>query len=427
MRTPDRPRVFLGLMDIAGVYRSLELALHEAGVDAYFLNLGNELRPIERKESIPGRIYKYWIRQSGTPTGAGKLIPSIIRQSMLKLSILLLVGWIYCKFDVILLKSGNTLTTSGAEIAWLKRRGKVIVFSFHGSDSRPRYLNATDKPTGQIDVFCHDLAERHKQLVTKAQLADYIIDSPTSAHWQPKQCCLRQVIFTPAPQFAFPSSKKTESTGESRLRIVHCPSDPVLKGTEAIRAVVRRLQDEGRDIDYVELINVPNGRVIEELMNADLAIDQLYSDNYGGIFALEAMTAGTPVIVGGYAKEQLDRFVPKWARAPTSYTHPDGLYDMVRELVDNPVARKAQSVAVRRYISEVVAPIESARRFIQLVTGEAPAEWFFNPKDIRYTCGAAGPDRKAHQNIRAVIEAKGTAALFVDDKPELRDVLAETA
>ena len=130
MAVSPRPRIFLGLLDICGVYRSLEIALTDLGFDAYFLNLGREHRPVVRRESVPARAYKYWIHQSVAPTGVICLLPPAIRRLMLKLSILLLVGWISWRFDVVLLKSGGTLTSSGAEIAWLKRRGKTVVFSF---------------------------------------------------------------------------------------------------------------------------------------------------------------------------------------------------------------------------------------------------------------------------------------------------------
>ena len=251
MRSRPNPRVFLGLIDICGVYRSMELALRELGLSAYFLNTGNEHRSIVRREALAPRFYLYWLRRAQSPAGLARVLPPMGRRLMLKLSILLMIGWIYLKFDALLLKSGTSFTASGSELAWLKRRGKIIVYSYHGSDSRPGFLRATDLKPKELDK--KTLARNHEGLVRRSAFADYIIDSPTSAHWQPKRCCLRQAIFTPAPRYAMPDAREREGAGGA-VRIFHCPSDPELKGTDVIRQTVLELQEEGRAIDYVELM-----------------------------------------------------------------------------------------------------------------------------------------------------------------------------
>lgn len=59
---------------------------------------------------------------------------------------------------------------------------------------------------------------------------------------------------------------------------MHSPSDPGAKGTPLIREAVEKLKASGVDVTFVELVGVPNSKVIEEIKKADLVIDQMYAD-----------------------------------------------------------------------------------------------------------------------------------------------------
>lgn len=410
------------MIDICGVYRSLEWALLESGYPAYFLNLGNEHRVLGRREPLVPRLYIFVRKQVLSNESRHSKLHPLIQNMIGRLVTGVLLVWIYINFDVILLKSGLGLTESGNDLAWLKRRGKKIVCSFHGSDSRPPYLVPNfDEPVSSLFLRSTNL----KQALTHGvRHADYVIDSPASAHWQPTTCCLRQVIFSPAPLFAFPAStRRKRSSG--RLRVLHCPSSPELKGTAIIRREIERLIESGHDIEFVEIQGQSSERVIEELQSADLVVDELYSDNYGGIFALEAMTAGVPVIVCGYAKETLDRAVPDWAHAPTFYSRPEELGEVLRRLIESPSLRRKLSQKSWEFAREVLGPTAIAERLVRLVEGEAPQDWFFDPATIRYSCGAAGTCNDIHNSVRAILDARGVDGLMLNDKPALRDYILQ--
>jgi hypothetical protein len=62
-----------------------------------------------------------------------------------------------------------------------------------------------------------------------------------------------------------------------------------------------------------------------------------------------------------------------------------------------------------------------------IAQGEAPPDWFFNPKDIRYPNGVAGtPDRIARV-IRKLFAHGGREAFLLDDKPELMEEILSFA
>ena len=400
------------------------MALREAGYDAYFLNLGDEHRAMSRREPIIPRIYIYAHRQVISGDSSTSKIHPVLKNAIGRLVTGILLLWIYVKFDVVIFKSGIGLTQSGRELAWLKRRGKIVVCTYHGSDSRPPYL----APAGGLSASkLYSVGVQRKRTLTQAgQYANYIIDSPASAHWQPKNCCIRQVIFSPAPLSAFPDDPMKAHEG-ARVRILHCPSNPQLKGTSIIRREIQALVADGHDIDYVEIQGESNERVLEALQTTDLVVDELYSDNYGGILALEALTAGVPVIVCGFAQDVLDQTVPGWARFPTHYCKPEDLGPMIRKLVEDPELRQRSSQISRKFARETLGSKAVAERLVRLVEGRAPEHWFLDPASIRYSCGAAGSCEEVHSSIRAVLDDYGAEGLLLDDKPAVRDFIVQQA
>lgn len=416
-------RFFLGYIDICGVYRSIEMALNRVGARACFLNLGNEHRPLAKPQPIFLQLFKwYYVKFCGSET---LVRVSGIRQylvtAVLKLLIVLLITWIAFRFDVVVIKSGELLTRSGKELRFLKWLGKIIIVSYHGSDARPFYLNGVRQAETSLQTQLIEMRRRKDRYLLCASLADFLIDSPATAQLQSTQCCMRQVIGNPAPIEAFQSISEMASHHQhAKLRILHAPSLPKVKGTDVIRSVVKRLQEAGYDFDYVEVTNLPNSAVLEEIMNCDIMIDELYSDNYGGIAALEALTAGKPVVVCGYAKEELDRFVPDWARAPTLYCHPSRLEDVLVHLLEDASFRERQQMMGKRFVDGIANPDRVAERLIQLAAGEAPENWFFDPTAIRYVQGAAGPESNVRANIQALVKLNGEGSLLLDDKPQLK-------
>jgi hypothetical protein len=79
------------------------------------------------------------------------------------------------------------------------------------------------------------------------------------------------------------------------LRLGHAPSHREAKGTAIIQQVVTELQNEGAEIDFVLIENIPHGQMRTALGSVDVLIDQMYAGWYGGI-SVEAMDLGIPVL-----------------------------------------------------------------------------------------------------------------------------------
>lgn len=97
-----------------------------------------------------------------------------------------------------------------------------------------------------------------------------------------------------------------------RLRVVHAPTQPHVKGTDLILPVVRSLAAEGV-IDYVELTGVSHAEMPEVFADADIVLDQFRIGDYG-VGACEAMASGRIVLT--YLTDEVRAEVARHAGMP---------------------------------------------------------------------------------------------------------------
>jgi len=96
--------------------------------------------------------------------------------------------------------------------------------------------------------------------------------------------------------------EKNGADKSTRLRILHAPNHPNIKGTDALIAAIEQLKSEGLDIELILLRGVPNSEIREAMADADLVADQFVIGWYA-MFAIEAMAMGKPVLC--YLREDL--------------------------------------------------------------------------------------------------------------------------
>ncbi|MBO6769749.1 MULTISPECIES: glycosyltransferase [unclassified Thalassospira] len=420
----ERIRVFLGFTDTCGVYRSIEQSLLMQGHRAYFLNLGTDLRHGSSHTALIPSVFRRAYDLAHCEADGGAFFQSWLGKWLYKPALILLSVWIALSFDVLLIKSGACLTNSRLELRLAKLLGRKVIYSYHGSDSRPFYLGYTSTRENYQEKL-NELEAFKAILLKNEELADVIIDSPSSAHLHAKRCCLRQVIFNPVPDDLFQGRKIAGEEGRP-LRLLHAPSDPLLKGTDVIRRAIMDLKSKGYCFEYKELKGVSNKQVIEEILASDIIVDEMYSDNYAGIFALEGLAAKKVVVVGGYAFEHLDSYVPEWARAPTVRTRPEELAAVLETLITDEKLRLSFRDKAEAYTRGTVSPKAVVERLLTLARGAAPSEWFFDPGTIQYIDGAAAPVEEIYENIRRVYQLNEGRTFLVDDKKTLHKLLVST-
>lgn len=138
-----------------------------------------------------------------------------------------------------------------------------------------------------------------------------------------------------------------------RIRVIHGPTNPHVKGTPLIVPIAQRLHDEGL-IEFIQLDRVPNHEMPAVMASADVVLDQFRIGDYG-VAACESMTSGRVVLA--HITEQVRREVETHAgmALPIPDTTPDTLEHMLRDIA----ARRDEYRAIARTGKDFVARLHN--------------------------------------------------------------------
>jgi glycosyltransferase involved in cell wall biosynthesis len=155
--------------------------------------------------------------------------------------------------------------------------------------------------------------------------------------------------FTPVPP-----------TDRERPVVVHAPSDRKKKGTEYVIAACAQLPVE---LDIVE--GLPHEQARERYARADIVVDQLNA-GWHGVFALEAMALGKPVVVRLKPDVVAQAERAYGTKVPLVPATKETLVDALRPLVESPALRREIGAASRAYVEKVHDIDRIADRLVEL-------------------------------------------------------------
>lgn len=417
--------------EIAGYYGQLAKGLREKGCVVTFVG-GNE-HPFayehSKENQTPLAALYERVAALRARTPRKKLFRKLLYVGGSDVLKFLLFFWALMKHDVFIFGFGSSFFRGNLDLPLLRLFGKRVICNIaHGSDARPPYvdggyldangkhldLHILEKLTKRIKKRC-DFIERHADLVLSAPLSCHFIGAP----------------FIDQFQFGLPYSIKlipeSSARKEDTLRILHSPSHPQAKGTPRIREAIESLQRKGHDIQLVEVIGQPNSVVLQELANCDFVVDQVYSDTPMAGFATEAAWFGKPAVVGGYGWKILKKHIPQDMFPPSQICHPDAMEEAIEQLVIDEAYRLELGKSARRFVEEKWSAQCVAEKYIRLIDGDIPDEWFANPNDIVYLHGGGLPEEKVREITRNLILFKGVKALQLSHRPELERAFVEFA
>jgi glycosyltransferase involved in cell wall biosynthesis len=249
------------------------------------------------------------------------------------------------RYDVFHFNFGLTLLTVRLglvrdELAWVKRRGKTILFTYQGSDVRPG-----DDP--RSNSYLQRAAHRALRF---ADRVFYI--NPDLRHWLPGARFLPYANVDPK---AFRPAAPPDG---AELVIAHAPTDRRVKGTSHVIEAVDQLRREGVPIrlDLVEGTN--RQEVFGRVAQADVLVDQLLIGWYGGV-AVEAMALGRPVLA--YIREEEPDDNPFRDSLPIVRTSPATLAADLRSLAADRERRHELGRAGRAFVEKHHDPVVLAR------------------------------------------------------------------
>lgn len=423
MAENNRKRIYIGPIEIAGYYGKLAKALSSEGFYAEFIPLKNH--PFGYDGVTPnalGSLIRYCFANVKKGNPAARLFYSIIT-GILACGFFLRA--VFC-YDVFIFAAGFSLLPANLDLPILRALKKCIIFNMgHGSEMRPTYLSGIHAPLSCDRSLTLKAIKINRFLFNRTQrierFSDYVIGAPFTS------CYFGRRLFISWFALGLPTDIAQRCPGHpqnnSKIKILHAPSNPTAKGTSIIRNVVNKLKESDDRIEYVELSNCSNKQVLEHLAECDFVIDQLYSDTPMATLASEAAACRKPSIVGGYGLEELRAHVPPNCFPPSYCCRPEQLTEAIQWMIHNPHERKRLGEAAFQFVSKILSPCEVAKRYIRIIQGDVPTEWFLDPTQIIYSHGAGLDETNAKNNIKSIITIGGVDSLLFHGHPELRKAL----
>ena len=246
------------------------------------------------------------------------------------------------RYDVFHFHFSHTLLPFGLDLFWLRLMGKRIIMEFHGSDIRFCYNREKPLyyPYDKLIVFSKTAIRANNKVL---KYADTVIthDEELRKHIPHDNLYitpLRIDINRFAPEY--PQKEKKS------IIIVHAPSNFIGKGSKYVIESVEKLKKK-YDVEFILVQNKTQEEAFELYRKADIIVDQLCAGTYG-VFAVEAMAMGKPVIA--YVSEEVHKTFPD--SLPIVNATIENLTDKLETLICDGNRRYQLGVAGRKYVEE---------------------------------------------------------------------------
>lgn len=239
----------------------------------------------------------------------------------------------------VFLWGGTSLLSRHKDYPMIKAKNKKIVSIFVGSDIR--YMPVFNKQysvKGELgDIQANDsLIDKLENLRMGELYADMVYSVPDQSG----------LSVRPYQHFQIPldlSKFKFVVPARNIPKVVHIPSNPEMKGTAVLSAVLDTLQRLGVPFKWQCLTNIPHSRVIDELANADILVDEIVAHG-PGILSLEAMASGCAVATKHLADS------PDFFRPPLVNINEDNCLENLKTLILNRELRLKLAHDGRKYV-----------------------------------------------------------------------------
>jgi glycosyltransferase involved in cell wall biosynthesis len=421
--------IFIGPTEISGIANNLKKGFLGIGISAETIFSQNHPFGYEKKTSNLWlvHIWQYIGLFRGRVSHRQLLLKVIVVIAHVSCSFLMLV-WALARFEAFIFIYGQTITNTRAELILLRALGKKIFFLYVGSDARPPYIDGPQFPPSSTVDFekVARLAKRSKRkLAMQEKYADACINSPASAQLHARPFI--NWFKTGIPKIWDEDELGNDCQKTGLIRILHSPSHPEAKGTQIILATIERLQAKGYPIELVKIEGMSHARVLQELVRCDFVVDQLYSDTPMAAFATEAAHFGKPAVVGGYFARSVKQCLSPQDIPPSLFIPPEELEQAIERLIVDVDFRLELGNRAREFVCRHWTPELVARRFLCLIEGSIPADWWCIPSEVRYVQGCGMPEDHAKTLVRGLIERYGKASLQLSDKPELEQAFVQFA
>lgn len=420
-------RILIGPVEISGVAKGLSRGLAELGADTQVVLAFKH--PFAYGGNRKGWLLSVWQFLGQLRSAPGQhIIRKVLVVAMHRTWGFLVLLWALFAFDAFVFLYGMTLTGTRLELLLLRRLGKKIIFINVGSDFRPPYMDGSVSPPTKQDPDIANIARlarrAKRKILLHERFADYIVSSPSSAHFHERPVINWFAMGVP-PTFEVPAALPFHEN--ACVRVVHSPSNSLVKGSEIICSIIQQLIEEGAPLELIRLEGVSNEEVLRQLHQCDMVVDQLYSDIPMAVLGSEAARFAKPCVVGGYLADNVAAYIPDEYCPPSLYVLPERLKSAIEELVENADLRRDLGLRAQQFVSQRWSCRTVAERYWALLQGKPQPDWWFDPANITYVGGCGLSLAHTARLVTLLIERFGVDSLQVSDKPELQKALVELA
>lgn len=436
--------VFLGLTEVSGFFAKLASGLERLGVNALHVPLQSHGFAYVDGANYPffARLARSAVRMRVEALQRQRTLRARLLMPYVALTRLALFVWVLLKFDVIVLGGGSSFFNFH-EFPLFRWLGKKVVYTFHGTDIRPPYIDGffepehyqhlvavegagAGQPTRPMTAAVEVARLRRRRAKTIERNSQLLVCSPNICHFLSKPFISFYRIGLPINVEAVASPAAQTREGNPVPRVVHAPSQRKGKGSDFIRSIMDGLKAEGVAFEYIEVNNMPNAKLLEMLASCDLVIDQAFSDAPVAGLAAEASALGVPVVVGGYYASAWQRYIPAEILPPVVFCRPEEMKDHIARLLRDTALRRSLGERAQAFVTSQWTELEVARRFMQAIDG-APTDWYVDPAAVVYHEGIGLTEAAARDNIQSLLQHHGRAGLQLDDNPVLEQSFADFA
>ena len=416
--------VFIGLRELAGNNQALCQGLQQLGVDAQFVNWYGGSSYVGQGVQNPLVL---WARQLAPRKDfLGKLGCSLCRR--------LIFIWALFRFDVFFFSTDQTFISGFKDLLILKALGKRVIVQFHGTDSRPPYMNAatqlvenmlnsgelkqqsyTAETIKRLKALARKTADKFQRMQVLNRYADVLIDCEEHGHFHTQKFVNRPMLGRPT--VISQHMAVAEPTSKNTLLVLHCPSRRKGKGSPWVKQGLEQLAQQGYPVAYLELTGVSQSQVVAAMQQADVVIDQLFDDiGYSGI-AVEAALVGRPVLLSGYNAQRWRQLSQQGVLPPFAYATPDNWLEVLKPLLQSADQREQLTQATHQFVTTQWTLPQVAQRYLKVLQGDIPEQWWVQPIQLTYAHGWGLAQPELELVLKAYHQVNGPEAFKLIHAP----------
>jgi hypothetical protein len=242
------------------------------------------------------------------------------------------------------------------DFTYLKRKNKKLITIFVGSDIRSSKKMKEYIEKKEYDSFVYyvpaEEIQKEEEKRQRAEMTERYADMIITANIDQPSYFVRPTfpfLYYIDPQ-EYSSTNYVKYKNTETLKIVHFPSSPIIKGTQLVRAAIKKLKLEGYKFEYIEGHHIQHSRLIKILGEAHIVLNQFYSF-VPGTFGIEALFSYSAVLMSADPELEIFPEQPDNAWILTRYWE---VYDNLKFCLDNPkelegFAQRGYSYAMRNY------------------------------------------------------------------------------